>query len=362
MKIVTYNIQFGLGKGGIFDLEKIAGEVNGADIIALQEVERYWQRSGNVDQPALLGKFLPDYYWAYGPYFDVDASTCLPDGRIKNVRRQFGNMILSKTPIISTRLFPLPKSIINDQRNMAVGLLEGVVELPDGKSFRIYNAHLSAKSVDDRISQIHAIRKIIAQAPNEGGTWTGPSTHPLWLEDKIAPPMPAEFLLLGDFNLAPRDREYDHLLRPGSDETIELPKPLDIDPEHLAIVREGMWAVVNEGGGTAGRARIPIAGVQMAGKTGTSQVNSASSGKRSSELKWEQRDHALFVGFAPADNPRYAVAAVIEHGGSGSRAASPVVRDIMTALIERDPLSKPTYVARDGRRKTAGGMSRRREG
>jgi penicillin-binding protein 2 len=123
-----------------------------------------------------------------------------------------------------------------------------------------------------------------------------------------------------------------------------------------------MWAVVNEGGGTAGRARIPIAGVQMAGKTGTSQVNTASSGRRSSELKWEQRDHALFVGFAPADNPRYAVAAVIEHGGSGSRAASPVVRDIMTALLERDPISKPAYVASDAISKRAGGIPQRREG
>ncbi len=75
MKIVTYNIQFGLGKDGRFDLERVASEVDGADIIALQEVERYWKRSGNIDQPARLGKFLDRYYWAYGPYFDVDAST-----------------------------------------------------------------------------------------------------------------------------------------------------------------------------------------------------------------------------------------------------------------------------------------------
>jgi penicillin-binding protein 2 len=144
------------------------------------------------------------------------------------------------------------------------------------------------------------------------------------------------------------------IVRPYPDEKIDEPKPLDIDPEYLAIVREGMWAVVNEGGGTAGRARLPIAGVEMAGKTGTSQVNTASSGRHSSALKWEQRDHGLFVGFAPADNPRYAVAAIVEHGGSGSVAASPVVRDVMTALVERDPLSKPAYVAREPLRKTAG--------
>lgn len=152
------------------------------------------------------------------------------------------------------------------------------------------------------------------------------------------------------------------IVRLSPDEPVEEPEPLDIDPEHLELVREGMWAVVNEGGGTARRARIPIAGVEMAGKTGTSQVNTASSGRKSSSLKWEQRDHGLFVGYAPADNPRYAVAAVIEHGGSGSRAAAPVVRDIMTALIERDPLSRPAYVARDDVRRTALQKRRREEG
>lgn len=145
------------------------------------------------------------------------------------------------------------------------------------------------------------------------------------------------------------------IVRPYPGEGIAEPSPLDIDPEHLAIVREGMWAVVNEGGGTAGRARLPVDGVQMAGKTGTSQVNTASSGRSSRSLKWEQRDHGLFVGYAPTDNPRYAVVAIVEHGGSGSRAASPIVRDVMTALIERDPVAKPTHIARDALRKTARG-------
>lgn len=155
---------------------------------------------------------------------------------------------------------------------------------------------------------------------------------------------------------------FPRIARPYSNEKPPEPRPLDIDPEHLAIVREGMWAVVNEGGGTAGRARLPIAGIQMAGKTGTSQVNSASSGRRSRDLKWEQRDHGLFVGFAPADNPQYAVAAIVEHGGGGSVAASPVVRDVMAALVERDTVSKPTYVARDNLRKTAGDKRTRGEG
>ncbi|GBF27035.1 hypothetical protein MnTg02_02080 [bacterium MnTg02] len=222
MKIVTYNIQFGLGKGGCFDLEKIANEVDGADIIALQEVERYWQRSSNVDQPAELGKFLNKYYWAYGPYFDVDASIPQPDGRIKNVRRQFGNMILSKTPILSTRLFPLPKSALRQRHNMVVGVFEGVVKLQRDGALRIYNAHLGARSQHDRVSQIISIRDTIRRAPAEGGAWTGDLAHSLWEhhghtlweEDATPPPMPESFVLLGDFNLEAKDPEYDHLVGP----------------------------------------------------------------------------------------------------------------------------------------------------
>jgi endonuclease/exonuclease/phosphatase family metal-dependent hydrolase len=222
MKIVTYNIQFGLGKGGVFDLEKIAGEVDGADIIALQEVERYWKRSGNVDQPEKLGQILHNYYWAYGPYFDVDASIPQPDGGIKNVRRQFGNMILSKTPILSTRLFPLPKSALRERHNMVVGVFEGVIKLQHDGALRIYNAHLGARSQHDRVKQINSIRDTIRRAPSEGGAWTGElahslwenHAHTLWEEDDTPPPMPESFVLLGDFNLEAKDPEYDHLVGP----------------------------------------------------------------------------------------------------------------------------------------------------
>ncbi len=218
MKAVTYNIQFGLGKDAHNDLQRIAGAVEGADIIALQEVERNWDRSGNVDQPQILASYLPDFYWVYGPYFDVDVSQKSPDGSIKNARRQFGNMVLSKNPILSTRLFPLPKSATIKQRNMAVGMLETVICRGGGKALRIYNTHLSAKSQKDRMIQIQRMRDTIAQAPAEGNAWTGSSEDPLWREDNYALPMPEEFVLLGDFNHGANDPEYDLLIQPdGSD-------------------------------------------------------------------------------------------------------------------------------------------------
>lgn len=101
--------------------------------------------------------------------------------------------------------------------------------------------------------------------------------------------------------------------------------------DHIEYVRKAMSDVVN-GPGTAGRARLPIDGVQMAGKTGTAQVVSLSvSDGRSGP--WKYRDHGLFVFFAPLENPRYAGAVVIEHGG-GSGAAYPIARDVMTFLFD----------------------------
>jgi penicillin-binding protein 2 len=114
----------------------------------------------------------------------------------------------------------------------------------------------------------------------------------------------------------------------------------------LQMVREGMWAVVNEQGGTAPQARLPDPKVQLAGKTGSSQVRRVSREQReqgnfdSEKLPWEFRPHALFVAFAPYDAPRYAVSVVIEHGNAGAAAAAPVARDIMIDTLGRDPVNR----------------------
>lgn len=108
---------------------------------------------------------------------------------------------------------------------------------------------------------------------------------------------------------------------------------LGFTDDHIAYVRAAMSEVVN-GRGTAGRARLPLDNVLMAGKTGTAQVVSlnVSNGKRGAP--WKYRDHGLFVCFAPFDNPRFACSVVIEHGG-GSGSAYPVARDVMTFLYDR---------------------------
>jgi penicillin-binding protein 2 len=110
------------------------------------------------------------------------------------------------------------------------------------------------------------------------------------------------------------------------------PPPLAVDPEHLKIIREGMTAVVN-GSGTAVASKLPLDGVQMAGKTGTAQVYRLVA--RGHQSNWNLRDHALFIAFAPADNPRYAIGCIIEHGGFGASAAAPIVRDTMTYMFDK---------------------------
>ncbi|GAA4778528.1 penicillin-binding protein 2 [Stakelama sediminis] len=118
---------------------------------------------------------------------------------------------------------------------------------------------------------------------------------------------------------------------------------LDISPEKLQIVHEGMWAVVN-GGGTGGVARMNLDGIQLAGKTGTAQVRRITRSERATgvrsnaSLPFKLRDHALFVCYAPADNPRYAISVVLEHGGHIIRDqdAAPIARDTMTYLFDRE--------------------------
>ncbi len=112
------------------------------------------------------------------------------------------------------------------------------------------------------------------------------------------------------------------------------PDPLlNVPPEYLQIVREGMDRVVNANG-TAVRSRLNIPGVQMAGKTGTAQVRGLPTDKRRAANTGKYRDHGLFVFFAPSDAPRYAGAVVIEHGMGGAKAAAPVAKDMMTYLFE----------------------------
>jgi len=138
VKLVTYNIQYGLGKDNRYDLARIAREIEDADVIALQEVERHWQRSGCVDSPAVLGAQLPEHHWVYGANLDMDASYRDAEGRLVNRRRQFGTMILSRLPIVSSRNHMLPKYGTLTQHSIQQGALEAVIVTERAGPVRIY--------------------------------------------------------------------------------------------------------------------------------------------------------------------------------------------------------------------------------
>ena len=122
---------------------------------------------------------------------------------------------------------------------------------------------------------------------------------------------------------------------------------LGVNENNLRVLRKAMYSVSNDRRGTAYGSRIIADGLRMAGKTGTSQVRNITAAERAAgvirneDLPWERRDHALFVSFAPYDDPKYAVAVVVEHGGGGSKAAAPVARDIMLQALygETPPLN-----------------------
>lgn len=117
-------------------------------------------------------------------------------------------------------------------------------------------------------------------------------------------------------------------------------KKLPISQKNIEIVKKGLFEVVNGEGGTARRAHFNVGGAMMGGKTGTTQVRRISlkerqAGiKKDSDLPWRLRNHALFVGYAPHDHPKYAVAVVVEHGSSGSGVAAPIASKILKTAVE----------------------------
>ena len=137
----------------------------------------------------------------------------------------------------------------------------------------------------------------------------------------------------------------------GVDVPIDEAPPLPVDTSILALAQKGMWNVSNGTRGTARRSRIVADGLEMAGKTGTSQVRNITAAERArgvtrnDQLPWNRRDHGLFVAYAPFDKPKYAIATIVEHGGGGSSAAAPPARDILLYALYGDVPPLEAYPA-----------------
>jgi endonuclease/exonuclease/phosphatase family metal-dependent hydrolase len=216
MLLASYNIQYCLGSDNRYDIARVARELRNADIIALQEVERFFTRSGLTDQPAELAAHFPDHYWAFGANYDMDASFRTEAGALVNRRRQFGNMVLSRWPLFSVRNLPLPKYGSVNHHIMQRGLLEAVTA-PHEKPLRVYSTHLCHLSAGTRLPQVEYVKEQLRLAPETGGAWSGrhPDMQAGWAEGGV-PPMPRDVVLMGDMNFAPDSAEYTSFLGPVS--------------------------------------------------------------------------------------------------------------------------------------------------
>lgn len=217
MKIVTYNIRFGLGLDQLNALDRIATEIDGADIIALQEVERFWHRSCMADQPEILGELLKGFYWTFCPAFDVDASILKEDGSVLNRRRQHGPMLLSRWPILSARSLILPQLAATDMISMATGALECVIKTPLG-CVRVYSLHLSALSPRERLLQLDTFLQMNKTIEKCGSViMTGNPVDQIeaqhisnldWNNGEPPLPKPSSTIVMGDFNSIEGSKEY----------------------------------------------------------------------------------------------------------------------------------------------------------
>lgn len=120
------------------------------------------------------------------------------------------------------------------------------------------------------------------------------------------------------------------------------PGTIPYDRRNMKIILAGMDAVINDPMGVAFAQRMKQKGMSFGGKTGSSQVRRISKSERdvrvrkNEEKPWIERDHALFVGFGPLEDPRYAISVIVEHGGGGSKKAAPIARDVLEFMFIRD--------------------------
>ena len=216
VKIVTYNIQYGRGRDGRFDLDRIAGEISGADVIALQEVERFWSRSGCVDQPRLIARHFPEHFAAYGPGVDLHVSGAEPGEESAGRRRQFGNMLLARTPLLTVRHHLLPKyASLGPPMSLQRSALEGVIAVRDGH-VRVYSIHLTHLAAETRLPQVDTLLRVHANAVREGPPVSGSGLREEWERDGMPAPMPRHAIFLGDFNMEPGSEEYERIAGPAS--------------------------------------------------------------------------------------------------------------------------------------------------
>jgi endonuclease/exonuclease/phosphatase family metal-dependent hydrolase len=223
VKFASYNIQYGYGQDWRYDLDRIVDALAGQDVICLQEVTINWPICNRDNQPDLLAKKL-NLYAAYAPGFEVDGSHCNADGVITNARMGFGNMVLSRWPILYSRShsLPRPETVVPAEFHPNVDFprvaLETVIEI-NGRAIRVFSVHLSHLPGIQRQLQIDVLKDLVSSLPREAGLWEDDVRLNAWNGGKKAPEIPVSTMFFGDFNFEPQSADYASMIAsPGDGE------------------------------------------------------------------------------------------------------------------------------------------------
>lgn len=226
IQLATYNIQYGVGQDGRYDLSRSIAELQGQDVICLQEVTTNWAVCNRDNQPEILAKAL-NRYAAYAPAFEVDDSYCDGNGTITNARRGFGNMVLSRWPIVYSRphALPRPPTEVPEKFYPAVNMprtaLETVI-LINKTPLRIISLHLSHLPGPQQQAQVEVLKQLVITLPAESPLWGNDPNIEQWTQNQLTPPVPRSTLILGDFNFEPDSEYYAAMLEslPGREDRL----------------------------------------------------------------------------------------------------------------------------------------------
>jgi endonuclease/exonuclease/phosphatase family metal-dependent hydrolase len=229
--IVTWNIQCGLGCDGVTDLARIARVVKAmgeADVICFQEVARNDPAiAGGADQAARLGTLFPGYESFFGAGLDRKSNG--------KERRQFGNLLLSRLPVLEVLHHPLPRPAHGGVKHMQRQAIEAVVATRAG-ALRVMTTHLEYYSPLHRAAQIERLRALQAEVVDNEARPPKPAASPF---DPV--PRPASLVLCGDFNLLPDDAEYTALFRAPLLDAWRSHRPGEPDPPSTGLFDRSQW-------------------------------------------------------------------------------------------------------------------------
>jgi endonuclease/exonuclease/phosphatase family metal-dependent hydrolase len=231
--ILTWNIQCGLGCDGTVDLARIARvahAMGGSEVLCFQEVARRDPAiAGGADQAAALERLFPGYQAFYGAGLDRS-----PAAR-NTGRRQFGNVLLSRLPVLQVFRHLLPQPAAGGVKHMQRQAIEAVVETPGGP-LRVVTTHLEYHSAAHRTAQVERLRALQAEAAENEARPPEPAASPY-----DPTPRPAALVLCGDLNLLPEDAEYGLLFRPPLIDAWRDARPGEPHPPSTGLFDRKQW-------------------------------------------------------------------------------------------------------------------------